>query len=262
MAFKSAPDSAEENLGVENASRGGAELGMKRTVERFGPLVPAIATAGASVCVSSLLLATGPQTLGPQSVVLPLTREAGRVVASLSPPASISSVGRGPVAPSADRRSLSSPARRPSPSAPPSHRPSTQVSPVGASPPPPQLHPSPPPTPPATGPTASSPAVQASTSRAKPGWGYGDPNHDHTGPPGKGANGRKSQTASAATDPPTRADGQNDSVQHGEKKSTGSPGKPAGDRKDQTTSASAQPPAVTPDEHGSVQSGEKKSTGR
>jgi hypothetical protein len=235
---------------------------MKWTVERFGPLVPAIATAGASVCVSSLLLATGPQTLGPQSVVPPLTSEAGRVVASLSPPASTSSVGKSRVAPPTNRRSLSSPARAPAPSAPPSHRPSTQVSPIGASPPPPQLHPSPPPTLPATGPTASSPAVQASTGKGKPGWGYGDPNHDHTGPPGKGANRQKSQVASAATDPPTRADGQNDSVQHGEKRSTGSPGKAAGDRKDQTTSAPAQSPAAAPDEHGSVQNGEKKSTGR
>jgi hypothetical protein len=233
---------------------------MKRTVERFGPLVPAIATAGASVCVSSLLLATGPQTLGPQTVAPPLTSEAGRVVASLSPPASISSVGRGPVAPPADRRSLSSPARGPAPSA--SHRPSTQVKPIGASSPPPQSHPSAPTAPPVAGPTVSAPAVQASTDTAKPGWGYGDPNHDHTGPPGKGANGRKSQTASAATDPPRRADGQNDGGQHGQKKSTGPPGNGAGDRKDQTTSAPAQPPAAAADEHGSVQSGEKKSTGR
>ncbi len=235
---------------------------MKWTVERFGPLVPAFATAGASVCVSSLLLATGPQTLGPQSVLPPLTSEAGRVVASLSPSAQISSAGRSPVAPPADRRSLSSPARGPAPPAPASHRPSTQAGPVGASSPPPQSRPSPPPAAPVTGPTASAPAVQASAGKGKPGWGYGDPNHDHTGPPGKRADGRKSQAASTGAGSPTRADAQNDSVQKGGKKSTGPPGKGANDGKDQATSAGAGPPAATGGQHGPVQDGEKKSTGR
>lgn len=235
---------------------------MKRTVERFGPLVPAFATAGASVCVSSLLLATGPQTLGPQSVVPPLTSEAGRVVASLSPSAQISSGGGSPVAPPAVHRSLSSPARGPAPSGPASHRPSTKVSPVGASSPPPLSHPSPPSAPPVTGPTASVPAVQASTVKGKPGWGYGDPNHEHTGPPGKGAKERKDKAASAGAGPPTKVDAQRDSIQNGEKKSTGSPGKGANDRKDQATSAGAGPPAATGAEHGPVQNGEKKSTGR
>jgi hypothetical protein len=234
---------------------------MKWTVERFGPLVPAFATAGASVCVSSLLLATGPQTLGPQSVVPPLTSEAGRVVASLSPSAQISSAGRSPVAPRADGRSLSSPARGPTTSAPASHRPSTQASPVGASSPPPQSHPSAPSAPPVTGPTASLPIVQASTGKAKPGWGYGDPNHDHTGPPGKAVKGNKDQAASTGPGPPARAGTQRGAVQNGENKSTAPPGKGANDRKDQATSAGAGPPAATGGQHG-VQDGEKKSTGR
>ena len=236
---------------------------MKWTVERFGPLVPAFATAGASVCVSSLLLATGPQTLGPQSVVPPLTSEAGRVVASLSPPAQISSGGRSPAAPPVVHRSLSSPARGPARSAPASHRPPTQVSPVGTSSPPTQSHPSsPPPAPPVAGHTASVPVVQASTGKGKPGWGYGDPNHEHTGPPGKRAKERKDKAASAGARPPTQADAQNASVQNGEKKSKGSPGKGANDRKDQATSTGAGPPAATGAEHGPVQNGEKKSTGR
>jgi hypothetical protein len=235
---------------------------MKWTVERFGPLVPALATAGASVCVSSLLLATGPQTLGPQGVVPPLTSEAGRTVASLSPSTQVSPGGRSPVARQADRRSLSSPARLRAPSAPASPRPLKQVSPVGASSPPPQSHPSVPPAPPVIAPTASVPAVQASTGKAKPGWGYGDPNHDHTGPPGKRADGRKSQAASTGARPPTRADAQHDSVQKGGKKSTGPPGKGANGQKDEATSTEAGPPAATGAQHGPVQNGEKKSTGR
>jgi hypothetical protein len=235
---------------------------MKRTVERIGPLVPAFATAGASVCVSSLLLATGPQTLGPQTVVPPLTSEAGRIVAALSPPGQISAGGRNPIARPADRRSLSSPTHGPAPPAPASHRPSTQANPVGASSPPPRSPASPPPAPPATGPTPSAPAVQASTGKAKPGWGYGDPNHDHTGPPGKKANGKKNQAASTGAGPPTAVDAQHGSVQNGGKKSTGPPPKRTNDRKGQATPTAAGPPAAAGAEHGSVQNGEKKSTGR
>jgi hypothetical protein len=229
---------------------------MKRTVERIGPFVPAFATAGASVCVSALLLATGPQTLGPQTVVPPLTTEAGRIVVALSPPRKISPGGPSPVARSADRRSLSSPARGAAPPASASHRPSTQTNPVGAWSPPPRSPASP--APPATGPTPSAPAVQASTGKAKPGWGYGDPNHDHTGPPGKKANGKKNQAAPPGAGPPTPADAQHGS---GGKKSTGPPPKGTNDRKDQATPTAAAPPTAAGAEHGSVQNGEKKSTG-
>ncbi|HYY63778.1 MAG TPA: hypothetical protein VE688_04140 [Gaiellaceae bacterium] len=38
-----------------------------------------------------------------------------------------------------------------------------------------------------TTPPPSVPVVQASADKgSRPGWGHGDPNHDHTGPPGKG----------------------------------------------------------------------------
>ena len=66
---------------------------MKRMVARIGPVVPAFATVAASVCASSLLFATGPRALEPPPVVPPLTREVGRVVASLSPPSQTFSRG-------------------------------------------------------------------------------------------------------------------------------------------------------------------------
>jgi hypothetical protein len=46
-------------------------------VARIGPLLPAFATVGASLCASSLLLTTGPQALGPPPVVPPLTTKVG-----------------------------------------------------------------------------------------------------------------------------------------------------------------------------------------
>src|SRR5919201_46266 len=50
-------------------------------------------------------------------------------------------------------------------------------------PPPPPPPPSPPPPPPP--PAVASPSAPSDTS-TKPGWGCGDTNHTHTGPPGKG----------------------------------------------------------------------------
>src|SRR6266566_6361084 len=85
----------KRTLHVEKASRGVAGAEMKGVVERIGPLVPAFATVGASICVSSLLLSTGPQALGPPLVVPPLTREVGRIAASLLLPAQRLSPGRG-----------------------------------------------------------------------------------------------------------------------------------------------------------------------
>jgi hypothetical protein len=67
---------------------------------------------------------------------------------------------------------------------------------------PPQTPPPSPPSPPApplvTPPPPSVATVQTDPDKAfKPGWGHGDPNHEHTGPPGKG---RKSEaTPSIAT---------------------------------------------------------------
>jgi len=200
---------------------------MKRTVERIGSFVPAFATVGASVCVSSLLLATRPQALGPPPVVPPLTREVGRVVASLSPPAQVLSRGRGPAVRRADRRSLSAPARGLAMSTPTSHRSSTQVSRVGAPSAPLPSPPSPaPPAPPVTPPPASVPVVQAptdkgkrSTDGTKPGWGYGDPNHDHSGPPGRASKGQENQATTAHAGPQVAAGDQHGSSQNGEKKS-------------------------------------------
>ena len=53
--------------------------------------------------------------------------------------------------------------------------------PAPSSPPPPALPPSPPP------PAAPTPVVAAAPTKKpdRPGWGYGDRNHDHTGPPAK-----------------------------------------------------------------------------
>ena len=265
-AFKGSSDSAEENLGVENAGREGAGAGMTRAIQRIGPLFPAVATAGASVCVSSLLLATGPQTLGPSPVVPPLTREAGRIVASLSPPAHKSSVGRARVEQSTERRNLSQPASAsstPRPARPPSPGPDDTGE---ASRPRPESPSSPPPTPPVRPPepTVTPPAqvVQPATVDTKPGWGHGDPNHVHTGPPGKASTGRKSRAASTAAGTPTALDTKRGSAQDGAKKSTPPPGKGSNDRKGQGTSTGAVPPPAAPDERGSASNGEKKSTGR
>jgi hypothetical protein len=202
-----------------------------RVVERIGPLVPALATVGASVCVSSLLLTTVPHALGPPPGVPPLKNEARPASVSLSPltqPVSHSRVAR-----SADHGSPARPARAPTTLTPSSRRVPTPVS-QGASRPPPPAPPSPPspPTPPAA-PSVTPPAAvtvtAASTGKPKrpkdttrPGWGHGDPNHDHTGPPGK----------------------------------------PAKDQKDQTTPPQAAPPATPGTEHGSPQGVEKKSERR
>ena len=201
---------------------------MKGMVERIGPLVPAFATVGASVCVSSLLLAAGPQTLGPLPVVPPPTREVGRVVVSLSPPAPPLSRGRGPAARPAERRSRSAPPRALATSTPISHPSSKQVSRVGAPPAPPPSPSNPPPAPPVTPQPASVTVSQATTDKTKkpksgnkPGWGHGDPNHNHTGPPGKASQGKKNEATSPQSGPPVPADRQHGSGQNGEKKSTG-----------------------------------------
>jgi hypothetical protein len=197
---------------------------MKRTVERIGPLVPAFATVGASVCVSSLLLGTGPQALGPQPVVPPLTREVGRVVASVSPPVQPLARGRRPATRPADRPIA--PARESTTPTPHSHRSPRQVRPVRGSVAPPPSPPSPPPTPVVRQPTVAS-GTQAQPEkgkrpkdRSKPGWGNGDPNHDHTGPPGKGSEGQENQATTARAGPPVAADDQHGSSQSGAKKSS------------------------------------------
>jgi hypothetical protein len=201
---------------------------MKQMVARIGPLLPAFATVGASVCTSSLLLTTGPQALGPPPVVPPLTTKVGRVVASFSPPAQPLSRSRGPAARPADRRSLSAPAPRSATSTPTSRGSSRPPSPVGAAKAPPPSAPSPAsPAPPVTRPPASVPIPKVSTDKekrpkegAKPGWGHGDPNHDHAGPRGKGAKGQENQATTTPAPPPVPEGDQHGPSQNGGKKST------------------------------------------
>jgi hypothetical protein len=222
---------------------------MKLMVERIGPLVPAVATVGASVCATSLLLATGPQAVESPPVVPPLTREVGRVVASLSPPAQLLSRGRGPTARRVERRSLSAPPHGLASSPPTSYRSSGQASrPVRASSPPAPSPPSPLPAPPVTPAPAPVTVVQGTTYKqkrpkdaSKPGWGHGDPNHDHTGPPGKGSKGQQNQPTSPGAGPP---------------------GQESKGQQNQPTSPGAGPPATPGGQHGSPQNGDKKSAGR
>ena len=201
---------------------------MKQMVAGIGPLLPAVATVGASVCTSSLLLTTGPQVLGPPPVVPPLTTKVGRVVASFSPPAQHLSRSRGPAARPADRRSLSAPAPRSATSTPTSRGSSRPVSPPAASKAPQPSLPSPASTaPPVTPPPASVPIPKVSTDKEKrskdenkPGWGHGDPNHDHAGPPGKGSKGQENQATTTPAAPPVPEGDKHGSGQNGGKKST------------------------------------------
>ena len=87
-----------------------------------------------------------------------------------------------------------SPSKRPNPrTAPPRPKPNPPTAPPPVAPPvtttpPPTTAPppSPPPTPVITPPV---PEQAASSSSTRPGWGKGDPNHDHTGPPGQSGKG-------------------------------------------------------------------------
>jgi hypothetical protein len=182
-----------------------------RVVERIGPLVPAIATVGASVCVTSLLVTTVPHALGPPPGVPPLKSPARPASVSVSPLTHLVSHSR--VARSPEHRSSARPARASNTLTPPSRPVPTQVS-QGASPPARPAPPSPPspPAPPAAPsvtPPASvtvAPATPDKPKRPKdttrPGWGHGDPNHDHTGPPGKSTKGQKDQTTPPQAAPP------------------------------------------------------------
>src|SRR5207244_3453243 len=87
----------------------------------------------------------------------------------------------------------------------------------------------PPPSPPPAPAVAPAPApvtvAQATTDKgkppkdgSKPGWGNGDPNHDHTGPPGKES--KNQATSPGLPEPAAAASDQHGSDQNGEKKST------------------------------------------
>lgn len=184
---------------------------MKRTIERIVPLAPAVAAVGVSLCASSLLFTAPPQPVGPRPVSTPVTGQVGRVVASSVPIARPTSRRPVPTVRAAAPRTLAARARRAeTPAAAPSQQPVRHDSPVGPSstPPPPPSIPSPPPPPASPAPPASAP--QASTSQAtpakggsRPGWGRGDPNHDHTGPPGQRSKNKAGQDNPApAPQPP------------------------------------------------------------
>jgi hypothetical protein len=217
---------------------------MKRTVERVVPLLPAVAAVGVSVCASSLVFTNPPPPVGAGPLVTPAVRHVGRVLAQpvlLTPPSP-----RRPAAASRPSgvRGLTARARqalatKPSPEA---------RLPVNASPSPPPPAPtptSPPPAPPAVAsppPPAPAPTVQTSTVQAatpqagsKPGWGRGDRNHDHAGPPGQASKGKDGKSAPAPPPPP--------------------PSPPP---------SSPQPPPPVPaaDTHGNDRKGDKKSPGK
>ena len=71
--------------------------------------------------------------------------------------------------------------------------PAPTAPPVTTTPPPTTPPPSPPPNPVVTPPVVTPPVPEqaASTSSTRPGWGKGDPNHEHTGPPGQSGKGSK-----------------------------------------------------------------------
>ena len=95
-----------------------------------------------------------------------------------------------PKPPAPGRPGAPNPAPPPPPPPPPASPPASQPPPPPPQPPPP---PSPPPPPPRPGPPPPPPAPSppppsaAPAESTKPGWGCGDPNHTHTGPPGKGS---------------------------------------------------------------------------
>ena len=127
---------------------------------------------------------SGTSTSGTKSA--PASRQLASVTsspqaASTSPaPASPTPAQKGPGHPKHH-----SPPRPPKPPAPP--------------PSPPPSPPSPPAPPPATPTPPAAPVVQTTPAKgSRPGWGHGDPNHDHSGPPGKG---RKSEAPPSVTAP-------------------------------------------------------------
>jgi hypothetical protein len=216
-----------------------------RVVERIGPLAPAFATVGASVCVSSLLLTTVPHALGPSPGVPPLKGETRPASVTVSPLKRLVPHGQSRVARAAGHPIPAGPSRASTTSTPSSPSVPTQISPIGTpspttTPPPPAL-PSPTPAPPAASPPVSVTVATPPTDKrkpakdtSKPGWGHGDPNHDHTGPPGKGSKDQKSQPTPPVPAPPAS----------------------------QPPPPVAAPPATPGAEHGSPQSGKKKSEGR
>jgi hypothetical protein len=162
---------------------------------------------------------TRPEPLAGSMVPAPAAGEVARIVASLPRQVHRSALrhvfagrpgGLGRLAATAHRAESSSPRGQ-----------STPLRPVGPSPALPPPPPTPQPTPPAAPPPASPPVTQApigptprSQDKSRPGWGYGDRTHDHTGPPGKSQPSEPAPAAGA----PGNAHGNHES---GEKKSPG-----------------------------------------
>jgi hypothetical protein len=207
---------------------------MKRTVERIVPLLPAAAAVGASVCVSSLLFTTPPQPIAPQPVPTPVSGNVGRVLAAPFPVVARPARRRVAAAPAGDPKALVAGTRAIARAAPPSQRspkPEAPAAPPAPAPAPPAIAPvaAPPPAPAPTQAVAQAPAnpVKPAKSGTRPGWGHGDPNHEHTGPPGKGPKSKDSPPspppapAPAAAPPPATQAGGHGNDHGGGKKSPG-----------------------------------------
>ena len=75
-------------------------------------------------------------------------------------------------------------------------------------PPPPPPTPPPPPAPPSPPQLPSAPVVQTTADKgSRPGWGRGDPNHTHTGPPGKGSKSEAQPSSAAPRDDQSKGKG-------------------------------------------------------
>ena len=112
---------------------------------------------------------------------------ASRQLASVTTSPQAASSSPSPASPTATQKRPGRPRHHspPHPSKPPAPPPSRPPSP----PSPPPSPPSPPAPPLVTPPPPSVATDQTDPDKAfKPGWGHGDPNHEHTGPPGKGGN--------------------------------------------------------------------------
>jgi hypothetical protein len=122
---------------------------------------------------------------------------ASRQLASVTTSQRAASSSPSPASPTPRHKEPGHP-RHHSPPPPPPSPPKPPAPPPSPPPPSPPSPPSSPAPPPVTPPPPSVPTVQTDPDKAfKPGWGHGDPNHEHTGPPGKG---RKSEaTPSIAT---------------------------------------------------------------
>jgi hypothetical protein len=90
---------------------------------------------------------------------------------------------------------------------PPPPPPAPQQPPVPPPTPPPPP-PSPPAPPPVTPTPPAAPLVQTTANKgSRPGWGHGDPNHGHTGPPGKGPKSEAPPTVAATSDDQSKGKG-------------------------------------------------------